>query len=228
MELDGVFMDLYGTLTTGDRQAVESTCEAVIRAAGVPLSARELSIVWGERFLQSLDSCVGDGFETLADLERRTLVETMTELGAEIDPYPFVQMLVDYWRNPPLQREAREFLAAFRPPICVVSNADRADAEIALAVHGIKVAMLVTSEDTRSYKPDPGIFEAALKRTGWRRERVIHVGDSVHSDVGGACAAGIRTAWLNRSHRIHDIGTQEPDYEFADLLEFAAFVNGQP
>jgi HAD superfamily hydrolase (TIGR01549 family) len=227
MELDGVFMDLYGTLTTGDRQAVESTCQEVIRETGLSLSARELSIIWGERFFHALDACSGDRFETLFEVERRTLVETLAELGSEVDPVPYARMLVDYWRNPPLQPEAKEFLAKFRHPICVVSNADRADAEIALAMHGIKVAMLVTSEDTRSYKPDPRIFEAALERTGWRRERVIHVGDSLHSDVGGALAARIRSGWLNRSHRIHDIGTHEPDHEFADLLEFAAFVNGQ-
>jgi 2-haloacid dehalogenase len=227
MELDGVFIDLYGTLTTGDRQAVENTCAAIIRQTGLSMSAGELAIVWGERFLRSLDSCGGDDFETLYELERRTLVETLAGLGAEADPIPYVEMLLEYWRNPPLQPEAREFLAAFRHPICVVSNADRADAEIALSRHGIKVAMLVTSEDARSYKPHPRIFQAALELTGWRRDRVIHVGDSLHSDVGGAVAAGIRSAWLNRSHRIHDIGTEEPDYEFADLTEFAAFVNGR-
>jgi FMN phosphatase YigB (HAD superfamily) len=53
---------------------------------------------------------------------------------------------------------------------------------------------------------------------------VIHVGDSLHSDVGGALAAGIRSGWVNRSHRIHDIGTHEPDYEFEDLTGLAALV----
>ena len=40
-----------------------------------------------------------------------------------------------------------EFLAAFRYPICIVSNADRADAESALARHGIVVDAIVTSEE---------------------------------------------------------------------------------
>ena len=178
-------------------------------------------------FFHALDFCNGDTFETLFEVEHRTLAETLTELRVETDPGPFARMLVDYWRNPPLQPETLEFLARFPYPICVVSNADRLDVEMAFARHGIKVAMLVTSEDTRSYKPDRRIFDVALERTGWRRERVIHVGDSLHSDVGGALAAGIRNAWLNRSHRIHDIGTHEPDHEFADLNEFAAFVNGR-
>jgi 2-haloacid dehalogenase/putative hydrolase of the HAD superfamily len=227
MELDGVFMDLYGTLTSGDRQAVEDTCAGIIRETGVSLTARDLSITWGECFFHALDACNGEGFLTLAQVEARTLVKTLAEFGVSVDPEPHVQRLVRYWQNPPLQPEAADFLTRFRLPICIVSNADRVDAEKALARHGLRVAGLVTSEDARSYKPDRHIFEMARAQMSWRRERIIHVGDSLHSDVGGALAAGLCSGWVNRSHRIHDIGTQQPDHEFADLSEFAAFVNGQ-
>jgi 2-haloacid dehalogenase/putative hydrolase of the HAD superfamily len=93
-----------------------------------------------------------------------------------------------------------------------------------VARHGIQVAGLVTSEEVRSYKPDPRIFQAALKLTGWRREHVLHVGDSLHSDVGGARRVGLRTGWVNRAQRIHDIGNHQPDYEFEDLLGLHALV----
>lgn len=224
MELEGVFLDMYGTLTTGDRAAVESTCRQIIADTGLGMSARELSITWGERFFAAMNCCNHDGFETLRELEERTLRETMTALGVAIDPQPYVWQLVEYWRDPPLQPEAREFLRAFHRPICIVSNADRLDVEIALERLGIRVAGLVTSQDARSYKPDAKIFEDALRLTGWARGRVIHVGDSLHSDVGGARAAGLRAGWVNRAHRIHDIGTQKPDYEFEDLMGLVAFA----
>lgn len=224
MELDGVFLDLYGTLTTGDRQAVEATCARIVRETGAPLTAQELSIVWGERFLKALESCNGHVFLNLCELEAKTLIETMARYDKTIEPLPFVQMLMDYWRTPPLQPEVLDFFATFRLPICIVSNADQADAENALALHGLRVAGLITSEAVRSYKPHPEIFDAALARMGWRRDRVIHVGDSLHSDVGGAAAAGIRSGWLNRAHRIHDIGTHVPDYEFEDLMDLAKLV----
>lgn len=225
MELDGVFLDMYGTLTTGDKAAVESTCELIVRDTAVKMSARELSITWGERFFHAMDFANGDDFIKLIDVEARTLRETMTSLGGLVDPEPYVRRLAWYWQNPPLQPEAKVFLAAFRLPICIVSNADRIDIDTALARHGIQVAAIVTSEDARSYKPDRKIFEDALALTGWRRERVIHVGDSLHSDVGGAIAAGLRSGWVNRAHRIHDIGTHTPDHEFADLMELHALVN---
>jgi FMN phosphatase YigB (HAD superfamily) len=42
------------------------------------------------------------------------------------------------------------------------------------------------------------LFELALKETGLNVDEVIHIGDSISSDVNGAGALGIRTLWLNR------------------------------
>lgn len=227
MKLDGVFLDMYGTLTTGDRHAVETVCGEIIRETGVAMSAQELSVTWGERFFHAMDFCNDEQFCPLFEVEARTLRATMRRLGVEVDPYVFVRRLTAYWEDPPLQPEVPSFLASFPLPICIVSNADRQDIAAALARHEIRVAHVVTSEDVRSYKPAPKIFEVALRETGWRRERVIHVGDSLHSDVGGALVAGIRSGWVNRAHRIHDIGTQQPDYEFEDLHGLTALVRGE-
>lgn len=226
MELDGVFMDMYGTITTGDRAAVEETCRIIIADTGISLSAHELSITWGERFFHAMDFANAGDFMKLIDVEARTLRETMINLGVELDPHPYVARLSAYWQAPPLQPEIQQFLAVFRKPICIVSNADRVDVDAALARHNIQVDGVVTSEDARSYKPDRKIFEDALQLTGWRRDRVIHVGDSLHSDVGGALVAGLHSGWVNRIHRIHDIGNHEPEYEFADLMGLHALVEG--
>ena len=228
MELDGLFLDMYGTLTTGDRAAVEATCAAIVADTGLPMSAQELSIVWGERFFAAMDISNDDCFATLFEVECRTLAETMTALDRAVTPSKYVEQLAAYWRDPPLQPETREFLRTVRMPVCIVSNADHADLLGALAKHGLHVAGVVTSEEVGCYKPHARIFACALERMGWRRERVLHVGDSLHSDVGGARAAGIVAGWVNRAHRIHDVGTHTPDYEFADLLELRALLeNGR-
>jgi len=215
---------MYGTLTAGDRAAVEEVCRLVIADTGVRISARQLSVVWGERFFAELDHCNDEHFQTLFEIEARTLRYTMAELGIDIDPHPYAWLLTDYWRNPPLQPEVPAFLAEFPLPICIVSNADRDDLACALKRHGIRVAGAVTSEEVRAYKPSPKLFLEALRRTGWNPQRVLHVGDSLHSDVGGARAAGLRSGWVNRAHRIHDIGADQPDYEFGDLMELLVLV----
>ena len=218
MEFDGIFLDMYGTLTAGDRHAVETVCARIIADHQLPMSAHELSIEWGTRFFAGLDGCHGDCFLTLFDIEIKTLNETMLALSRPIDPLSYVEQLQEYWCDPPLQPEAVDFLSKCKYPICLVSNADRADVDALLLRHKIELDHVVTSEDVRAYKPHPLIFEKALEMTGWRRERVIHIGDSLHSDVGGARAAGLCSGWINRAHRIHDRGTHEPDHEFEDLL----------
>ena len=60
MQLDGIFLDLYGTLTAGDRAAVHAVCGRIVADAGLTIPAHELSVMWGERFLNSLDVCGGD------------------------------------------------------------------------------------------------------------------------------------------------------------------------
>ena len=85
---------------------------------------------------------------------------------------------------------------------------------------------MVSSESARSYKPEPRIFEAALALTGWSADRVVHVGDSLHSDIGGAHAAGLKAAWVNRTCRISDIGTGQPDFTWNDLRPLVTLTEG--
>ncbi len=224
MELDGLFLDLYGTLTDGDRRAVETVCADVVRDHGLGMTAHELSLAWGDLFFAEIEVANDERFLTLFDLEIKTLTDITSRLGVTVEPEPYVRKLERYWQDPPIHPEVADFFRQCRTPVCIVSNADRADAESALARHSIEVAGLVTSEDARSYKPAPRIFEMALERTGWRADRVMHVGDSLHSDVGGAIAAGLRSGWVNRAHRIYDVGTERPDHEFEDLQGLAELI----
>lgn len=228
VQLDGVFMDMYGTITTGDRQAVENVCVDLVRDTAIPMTPTELSVYWGDLFFAEMEQANHDRFATLFDVEARTLRDAMRRLNIDLEPETYVRQLTAYWQDPPLQPEVREFLAAFPLPICIVSNADRLDVDRALRTRDIRVHHVVTSEDVRAYKPDPRIFEIALQQTGWNPERTIHIGDSVHSDVGGAHRAGIRCAWLNRAHRIYDVGSEEtPDWEIENLLELLPLLNGR-
>lgn len=217
---------MYGTLTTGDRAAVEAVSQAVVRDAGLTLGALEFSVNWGRAFFELIDRCNGAAFRTLFVAECVSLRATVAHLGATIDPEPYVRQLQAYWQAPPLQPDAAEFLQRCPVPVCLVTNADRADVAAALRRHHLAPAALVTSEDVACYKPDPGIFSAALTQTGWRPTHVLHLGDSLHSDVAGAAAAGVFSGWINRAGRIFDVGTQRPDFEFPDLRSVLPILAG--
>jgi 2-haloacid dehalogenase/putative hydrolase of the HAD superfamily len=84
--------------------------------------------------------------------------------------------------------------------------------------HGICADGVITSEDVRSYKPRPELFQEALRRYNMLPDEVIHIGDSIVSDVYGAQEAGIDAVWLNRKGKTKPVDI-EPKYVCKDLDE---------
>lgn len=59
----------------------------------------------------------------------------------------------------------------------------------------------VSAAEVGHQKPHPLVFETAMSRAGAGREETVHIGDDEHRDIFGACEAGVRTVWINRSNR---------------------------
>ena len=77
---------------------------------------------------------------------------------------------------------------------------------------------IFVSEEMGLNKPDKRYFEACFAQIpDFRRENSIMVGDSLTSDIKGARNAGLRSVWLNPSHKALT-GDAAPDYEI-DALE---------
>lgn len=72
-------------------------------------------------------------------------------------------------------------------------------------------------------KPAPEPFHRATDALGVEPGRTVHVGDSLASDVAGAHAAGVRSAWL-----APDAGAEDPDPRPDYVLESMAEVTRPP
>jgi len=57
--------------------------------------------------------------------------------------------------------------------------------------------VVVTPGQFGTRKPDPVVFQHAAAIAGCAVEEILHVGDSLRVDVGGALAAGCRAVWFN-------------------------------
>lgn len=225
-QFDAVLIDFYGTISAGDREAVDAVCQRIVTTCGLPLTASRFAILWGERFFRTVEAANHAAFRTLYECELSSLKETLADFGRHDPPEPFVAELEDYWLNPPLYADALAFLRELDRPVCCVSNADTASLHAAIERHGLRFDAVITSQDARCYKPDPAIFRRALAALGVQAHRAVHIGDSLHSDVGGAGALGISTVWLCRASRIHDIGTAAPDHTIADLAAVRPVLDG--
>jgi HAD superfamily hydrolase (TIGR01549 family) len=85
---------------------------------------------------------------------------------------------------------------------------------------GGRFQFVVFSEHHGMEKPDPRLFEIAMEQAGCTGRELLHVGDSLREDVGGARQAGARSVWLNREGRGNDTDIQ-PDFEVSSLSELA-------
>jgi putative hydrolase of the HAD superfamily len=79
------------------------------------------------------------------------------------------------------------------------------------------------AQDVGAEKPAPEIFLAACRQAGCTPRELMHVGDSLETDVAGANAVGAVSVWLNRDRRPNDTDIT-PDCEVSSLRRLAGIL----
>ena len=92
---------------------------------------------------------------------------------------------------------------------------------------------IAISHEVGLRKPRREIFEAALAQLGVAAGDAVHVGDSLHADVGGAAACGLRTVWVTRQVADPDAALarhrgSRPDWIVRDLAEIPPLLSKVP
>lgn len=80
-------------------------------------------------------------------------------------------------------------------------------------------AHIVLSEEVGCQKPNPLIFEEALRMNGLDASEVVMIGDSFSSDIAGANTVGIDTIWLAQPDNITDEQSKVATYIVTSLQE---------
>ena len=200
MIIKAFFVDFYGTIVHEDGEVIQRITK-IICDTGKVEDPSKVGAFWWEDFRTMFMNSGGDTFETQRALEEKSLVHTLERFGSDADAKELSNMMFEHWVKPPIFDDAGEFFEKSPLPVFIVSNIDTADILQAVGYHGLHPAGIFTSEDARSYKPGKELFELALKSTGLMPDEVMHIGDSVSSDVQGAAKVGIRALWLNRFGR---------------------------
>ena len=213
----GLLLDFYGTVVEDDDTIMMAIADRVAVGAATPVTGAEVLAAWGIEYIAVAE---GTSFRSLRESARLSLGTVMAAVGCPGDPAEFGAG--QFTRIPPLRPGVREFLAGVRVPICVVSDADAVHLRAAIAHHGLSFDAVVCSEEVGAYKPSALMFTRALEALGLGAHEVLHIGDSVRTDVLGAHAAGIRAAWLNRRGRPAAEGGPAT-YVVSDLSELPAF-----
>ena len=181
----------------------------------------DIGAFWWNDFQSMFTNSYGDSFETQRALEEKSLEHTLTKFCSTANAEELSNYMFEHWIKPPIFEESKRFFAASPIPVYIVSNIDTADILKAIEYHNLTPAGVFTSEDAKAYKPRRELFELALRSTGLKADEVIHIGDSVSSDVIGASSVNIRALWLNR------FGKEIPDgvESITNLLDALDKVN---
>ncbi len=218
--VDAIMLDFYGTVACDELDVIGQICERAASDAGRVELAPEVGRQWSTLFFQECARSYGTEFKTQREAALGSLQVVLQRIGFSADPEELTRPLFEYWRHPRIFDDSRVFLSTLPLPVCIVSNIDRTDLEAAIDEHGIRVDHLVTSEDVRSYKPRPELFDRAAELLEIRLGDALHVGDSLSNDVAGANAAGVPVAWVNRSRSQRPQGV-ELWAEVVDLVDLA-------
>ena len=197
MSIKAFFADFYGTIVHEDGEVIKKITQMIIET-GKTGDRSEIDFYWWQDFQNMFTNAYGDSFETQRVLEEKSLIHTLERFGLNADASELSAMMFAHWIKPPIFEDSKAFFEKSELPIYIVSNIDTSDILQAIAYHDLKPAGVFTSEDAKSYKPRKELFELALKKTGLKENEVIHIGDSVSSDVKGAAGVGIKALWLNR------------------------------
>lgn len=215
---NAIFLDFYGTLFYEDDEIIAKIIQEIsLKSPDSPTNS-EIAVYWWNSFRNLFENSCGKSFSTQRKLEQVSIEDTIAHFRCEKTQDSLSEMLFAYWQKPPIFDDTMTFLNQVSVPVCIVSNIDRIDIECAIKYYNIDIKNIVTSEDARSYKPRPEIFRKALEEMQIVPEQVLHVGDSLTSDVAGAQNIGIKACWLNRKRR-HNKSEIKPDYECTSLLE---------
>ena len=199
------FLDFYGTVVHEDGEVVKKISQ-LIYETGKAESPSEVDSFWWKDFQNLFNNSYGNTFETQRALEKKSIKQTLEKFASNENIDKLSNYMFEHWVKPPIFEESKKFFEISPLPIYIVSNIDANDVLRAIEFHQLSPSGIFTSEDAKAYKPRKELFELALNTTGLHADAVIHIGDSLSSDVKGASSVGIKAIWLNRFNKENSCG----------------------
>ncbi|OXM50496.1 haloacid dehalogenase type II [Amycolatopsis alba] len=205
MEIEALVFDILGTLV--DEPA---GLRAAIRRAAPDADADVLVEQWlGHLETEQRRIVEGERPYVASDVLDREAAQTdeLAAAGRRMPPWPDT---VDG-----LSRLAEHY------PLIGLSNASRTTLLRMNAHAGLRWHQALSAEEAQSYKPDPAVYELAVKVSGAPPERLLMV--AAHAwDLRGAQGVGLRTAYVARPVGDPPSATDRFDFHADDLADLAA------
>lgn len=191
----------YATLEAGERESLVE----LARQFGIEAEPRVIQRAHREAMRRVFRHYLQRRFYLHRDLFRDAVIGMLESF--EVAPNA---ARLDRYRAAQWQRHARDFtlregvsetLDTLRQRgihLGIVSNIDDDQLDHLLEIAGIGSSFdsILSSEQAQSCKPDPSIFEEALRRAGCAAREALFVGDTLAQDIVGANNVGLQSVLL--------------------------------
>lgn len=137
---------------------------------------------------------------------------------AEVMSDEYLRIVPGFNALMPHSVEVLDYLQEKGYPMSLITNGFNGTQHHKVEYSGIAkyFGRIVTSEFAGVNKPNPGIFEYAMRKEGIARaSECIMIGDDLYNDVYGATSVGMPSVFVNIHGVEHD---QQPTYEIKNLL----------
>jgi 2-haloacid dehalogenase len=212
--------DCYGTLIDWERGA----CRALRGIYGYSQS-RVTDDDLIDLFLQSDARIIRENIFPYSNVLRRVAQSVANSLGVMSDPGLEVLFARSLPSWPPF-KETNACLTWFarRYRLAVISNIDDRLLSRTIKQFAVEFDVLVTSEQTESYKPNPVIFQRAVELIGEHPNRIIHIAEG-RGEARPVRALGMQSIWVNRSPRSDDGSRAQADAVVSNLTEIVEAIS---
>lgn len=219
---DVLVFDLYGTLV--DPLAIS----AELRRSMPPEDAALLARAWRAKQLEySFRLTVMQRYHDFGWVTERALEFALLECGLSMSSAERAEALARYdaLEAYPDVVPGLEMLAAMGHQAALLSNGSPSMLHTCLENSGLRAHLpRVISVDTiRAFKPHPEVYRSAARALD-RQIGETRLVSCNPFDVIGASAAGMRTAWVNRSGAPFDTIGARPDVTVGSLTELASVL----
>jgi 2-haloacid dehalogenase len=216
--------DLYGTLV--DPIAIAGELGHLLGDT----AGREAAGLWRLKQLEySFRLTVMGRYEDFRWVTARALDFALASLGVRLPDGQAERLieLYDHLRPFPDAAPALRALAGLGYELAVFSNGTPAMIENCLGNSGLRefFGQLVSVDEVRAFKPARAVYRHAAGRLSGPAGQVRLVTSNAF-DCVGASAAGMRTAWVNRSAAPFDTIGGQPDLTVAALDQLPAALAG--
>ena len=193
----GLTVDAFGCLLRGGPAQLPNALRKIVAEHNGDRNARSPEDLWRDTFRKYIRA---NPFLSFREVHRKTIQDFFEALGIANDVDGCIDAVFHEYRSSSAYPEVSAVLRDLEQevPVAVVSNMDTTALLEALQRNGLTFTFIITSDEEQRYKPDPSLFQRAVRYLGLPAANVLHVGSSYAEDIVGASLTGMPSLLMQR------------------------------